>query len=279
MTYFSLTAGNTAVLAGVSTAPSSAFLQCNGVCRAESSLFLLLSLISVSVAGVFDIFDREKDYLNIKRNAWEYIDICFSSYCKESRWYSAAQGWARENPLLEGWTLSLASNEEVAGDTISPLRTCFLFPLLLWASSKNELMGKSAFIKGCGRFQSRGTYIFPSELAGPLMLPLHPLSPGCGRCWVPSSGGFLPSHPLLWEGFLQTAQPWQPALVSRAHSSNPGYNALDCCPLPPKYLTEESTLGACSWFLLGRGGEEQLLSHCPGKLNFGCCFLPCRSKK
>lgn len=59
MTNFSLTAGNTAILAGASTAPSSAFLQGNGVYRAEPSLFLLLSLISVSVSGVFDIFDRK----------------------------------------------------------------------------------------------------------------------------------------------------------------------------------------------------------------------------
>lgn len=61
MTYFILTAGNTAVLAGVSTELSSVFLQGNGVCRAEPSLFLLLFIISVSVSGVFDIFDREKN--------------------------------------------------------------------------------------------------------------------------------------------------------------------------------------------------------------------------
>lgn len=102
MTYFSLTAGNAAVLAGVSTPPSPAFMQCNGVCRAEPSLFLLLSLISVSASGVFDIFDREKNTLNIERSAWEYIDVWFSSYCKESRQCSAAQGWAREDPGTVG---------------------------------------------------------------------------------------------------------------------------------------------------------------------------------
>lgn len=37
---------------------SSAFLQCNWLCRADPSPFLLLSLISV--VDVFDIFDREK---------------------------------------------------------------------------------------------------------------------------------------------------------------------------------------------------------------------------
>lgn len=81
MTFFSLTAGNTAVLAGASTAPSSAFLQGNRVYRAKPSLFLLLSLISVSVSGVFYIFERENNSTTIKRNAWEYIDIWFSSYC------------------------------------------------------------------------------------------------------------------------------------------------------------------------------------------------------
>lgn len=58
MLYLSLAAGNTAVLASVSVTLSSAFLQCNGVCRANASHFLLLSLVSVSVLGVFDIFDR-----------------------------------------------------------------------------------------------------------------------------------------------------------------------------------------------------------------------------
>lgn len=114
-------------------------MECHGVCRAEPSLFLLLSLISVSVSGVFDIFDRENNSLNTKRNAWEYINIWFSSYCKESTQCSATQGWAREDPGTVGRVKPLfgvASNEEVAGDPISPLRTCFLFLLLLWASTK-----------------------------------------------------------------------------------------------------------------------------------------------
>lgn len=199
MTYFSLTAGNTAVLAGASTAPSSAFLQGNRVYRAEPSLFLL-SLISVSVSGVFDIFDRENNSTTIKRNAWEYIDIWFSSYSKGSRQCSAAQGWAREDPGTVGKVnllFGVASNEEVTGNPISPLRTCFLFLVLLWASTKDGIMGKSAFLKGCRRFQSRRTCIFFSELGWSLMIPLHPLPPGCGRCWVPFSGDFLPSHPLL----------------------------------------------------------------------------------
>lgn len=99
-------------------------MQCNGVCRAEPSLFLLLSLISVSVSAVFHIFDRKKNTLNIERSAWEYIDVWFSSYCKESRQCSAAQGWVREDPGTVG---RVASNEEVAGSPISPLRTCLLF--------------------------------------------------------------------------------------------------------------------------------------------------------
>lgn len=107
MTYFNLIAGNTAVLAGISTAPSSVFLQCSGVCRAESSLFLFLSFISVSVSGVFDIFGREKNSLNSKRNAWEYIAIWFSSYCKEPSVQWPKDGQVRTQALLEGCTRSL----------------------------------------------------------------------------------------------------------------------------------------------------------------------------
>ena len=55
------------MLACVSATLSSAFLQCNWVCRADPSPFLL-SLISVSVLGVFDIFDREK-------NTFKYFGI------------------------------------------------------------------------------------------------------------------------------------------------------------------------------------------------------------
>lgn len=112
MTYFSLTAGNAAVLAGVSTAPSPAFMQCNGVYRAEPSLFLLLSLISVSASGVFDIFDREKNTLNIERSAREYIDVWFSSYCRVQPVFSCPRMgkrgfrhcWKGEAPSL-GWLL------------------------------------------------------------------------------------------------------------------------------------------------------------------------------
>lgn len=179
----------------------------------------------------------------------------------------------------KGEPSGVASNEEVAGDPISPLRICFLFLLVLWASTKDGLMGKSAFLKRCIKFQSRRTCIFFSELEWSLMLPLHPLSPGCGRHWVPFSGGFLPSHPLLWEGCLHTQHShgsllWSAGLnhltLAAAH-----WIAVLC---HQSTWVKLCTLGAWSWYCLGRGGTEQPPSHCPGKLNFGYYFLPCRSK-
>lgn len=76
-----------------------ALFSCNGVCRAQPFLFLLLSLIS----GVFDIFDRENNSLNIKRNAWEYIEIWFSVTVKSPDSVQLPRnGQERTQALLEG---------------------------------------------------------------------------------------------------------------------------------------------------------------------------------
>lgn len=69
----------------------------------------------------------------------------------------------RTQAPVGGWSpLSrVASLEEAAEDPISSLRACFLFLLLLWAPSKDELMANlPLIIKGCRRFpfQSRGPY-------------------------------------------------------------------------------------------------------------------------
>lgn len=124
-----------------------------------------------------------------------------------------------------------------------------------------------------------GTCIFLSELEWSLMLPVHPLSPGCGRRWDPFSAvPFPPTHCCGKGACTQCSHGsllWSAGL---AHLTLAAAHRIAVLCHQSTWVKKLCEWGAWSWHWLGRGGREQPLSHWSGKLNFGCYFLPCETK-